>query len=366
MKVIHLSVARQFSPGQLKQLGMEQSASTRLPAGKWCTLAYHDGPAVDGLVKRVPWLFRSVFARKLWTWLVALSASRKCDFLVMRHVTFDPYGPLFAPFIRNRVSVHHAKEVEELRLIRGGWRGRAASAVERVCGRITARHVRAILGVTLEIARYQCSARGVDKPIGVYSNGIDPLLVPVLDDHRSHGEVVVAFICGTFAEWHGLDKLVAAVDAHADDAEMRRLTIHLIGGLTAEQFAEVTATRARREVFRSHGLLGADQYRLILAGCDVGLGSLAMERQNLREGSTLKVREMLAMGLAVYSGHEDIALPKEQGFAHVTSAVSVHELVSFAEATKLITRRSIRERSLGYVDKLASMETVMTRLHSLS
>lgn len=73
----------------------------------------------------------------------------------MRHMTFDPFALIFAPLIPNRVSIHHAKEIEELRLIRQGWKGRLASVVEKFCGKFSVCKAKMILGVTNEIAEYE-------------------------------------------------------------------------------------------------------------------------------------------------------------------------------------------------------------------
>ena len=362
MKILHLNVARHLSPGQTKQLRFEFHAAKQLEVAVWDTLAYHNGPVTEPFVRAIPGLFRSMFMRKLFGWIVALRLSSQYDIVLMRHMTFDPFAPVFGPFIRNRISVHHSKEVAELRLIREGWKGRAASALERFSGRAAARHAVALFGVTREIAEYERDLHSRDKPIGVCPNGINPEHVPVLDDKRDAHAVVAAFICGTFSPWHGLDKLMTAVDAQAGTHHEALPRIHLIGQLSDEQMCQIAATEARRRVFQAHGLMSEEQYRPILAECDVGIASLALERKSLREASTLKVREMLAMGLAVYSGHDDVALPPEEPFVAVVAAPDISGLVAFGMAVKHVPREIVRERSLRRVTKLDSLLGTVTRI----
>lgn len=358
MRVVHLTVGRQLTHGQTKQLRFEHDAAQGLEGAEWTTLAYHNGPITEPYMRRIPAPFRALFMRKLWGWIVALRLSRTHDVVMMRHMTFDPFAFVFAPLIRNRVSVHHAKEVEELRLIRKGWKGWAASRLEQASGKFAVRRVKMILGVTREIAEYERDTRAPNKKVGVYPNGVDVAQVSVLADKRVPEEIHAAFICGTFSQWHGLDKLIDAVDEYSSSGEDTSFTIHLIGRLSKKQLEEVSANNARVRVFKFHGLLNTDEYRPILDACDIGVASLAMERQNLNEGSTLKVREMLAMGLPVYSGHKDVALPEGEDFVKITERPTVSEMIAFATHTKCISRSHVRERSKGRIDKGASMAAV--------
>ena len=58
-----------------------------------------------------------------------------------------------------------------------------------------------------------------------------------------------------------------------------------------------------------HGTLSGDAYWAVLGRADVAIGSLAMERAGLREGSPLKVREYLLAGIPTVIGYEDTDFP---------------------------------------------------------
>lgn len=365
MKIVHLTVTRQLTAGQTKQLAFEHAASSDLQEAEWTTIAVHEGEITQPFMKSVPFLLRGQFLRKLYGWVLALQLSRECDIVMMRHMTFDPFAFIFAPLIRNRVSVHHAKEIEELKLIRQGWKGKAASTLERFSGRFAVRHTKMILGVTQEIADYERDLHCPNKPAGCYPNGIDSNSVRVLDDGRKKDEIHAAFMCGTFSSWHGLDKLIDAVDMHEAGDDDLPLTVHLIGRLSDEQVHQLNATPQRREVFKCHGLLDVEEYRPILTRCDVGIASLALERENLTEGSTLKVREMLAMGLPVYSGHHDVALAPDKPFVAVVKEVSVSDLRNFALETKYMSRHDVRQKSLDRISKATAMKAVVQMLFFL-
>lgn len=366
MKIVHLSVVRQFTAGQKNQLSFEYSSSKKIDLEEWTTLALHSGPASEPYIQTIPRFYRGMFMRNLYGWLVALRLSRHNDIVLMRHMTFDPFAIFFAPFVRNRVTVHHAKEIEELQFIRKGWKGKAASILESFTGRISARNALAILGVTQEIAEYERDLHASSKAIGVYSNGVDLDKVSVLPDDRQNRDIEVAFICGKFSEWHGLDKLITAVDQHVIAADDPKLTIHLIGSLSKAQLEDIASTEMRRSIFRAHGTMSAASYRPILARCDAGIASLALERKNLYAASTLKVREMLAMGLPIFSGHHDVALPTYKNYVCVVETVILSDLWDFAKVAKQISRDDVRRESSALIEKTECMRRVIRQFNSQS
>ena len=361
MKIVHLSVCRQFSRGQLNQLRYEYNAAKLLGDVEWTTLGYHVGASTDPFIKSIPFPFKFLFLRNLYGWLVALRLSKSYDRVLMRHMTFDPFAFIFAPLISNRVSVHHAKEIEELKIIKREWRGKFASFIECYCGKVAVRNTQTILGVTKEIAEYERELHCPSKNTGVYPNGIEVNAHKLLPDLRISNEVHAAFICGTFSSWHGLDRLIQAIEKKSTERDGFPVYIHLIGNLSKEQINEIGANQRLREIFLVYGVMSPDDYRLILEKCDYGIGSLAMDRQNLTEGSTLKVREMLALGLPVYSGHSDVALPSDAPWVKIVNQVNLSDLREFGLSVKNIQRTTVREQSRRMIEKLEIMKkTVQT------
>jgi hypothetical protein len=87
-----------------------------------------------------------------------------------------------------------------------------------------------------------------------------------------------------------------------------------------------------------------------------------MERQGLNEGSTLKVREMLAMGLPIYSGHYDSAFPEGSDFIRITRSPSIDEIIEFGNGCKKIDRQNVREKSIHSISKESCMRNVISIL----
>lgn len=362
MRIVHLSVCRQFSRGQLNQLQYEHNAAKSLEESEWTTVGYHAGPTSAEFIRTIPFLFRGIFLRNLYGWLVALKFSRSHDIVLMRHMTFDPFALIFAPLIPNRVSIHHAKEVEELRLIRQGWKGRLASVVEQICGKFAVRKAKMILGVTNEIAEYERELRCPLKPTGTYPNGVEVNSINVLTDLRKPDELNVVFICGLFSPWHGLDRLLKALKNGSCVGDSPIVHIHLIGSLSEEQVNQIELVKKFNVRIVKHGVMESHEYHKVMAMADFGIGSLAMDRQNLNEGSTLKIREMLALGLPVYSGHADLALPQSVPWAKVVEEVSLTDLIDFGISVKKIDRMTVREQSSSMIEKSEIMKRTVSAL----
>jgi len=361
VKVAYLIVTRSF-PGLLKQIEYDRALTRELEGIDWDHFTFLDTVEDSDLVQPLPAMLRGVFGRKLFAWIWMLKKSGRYDFLIVRHMEFDPFAPIFAWFVRNRVPVHHSKEVLELRLIRRGWKGQAASLLERFSGRIAVRTSRALLGVTREICDYQRDYRGLppDFPIGFFPNGVIVDTMQILGDARPVGTVEIGFMSGSFAEWHGLDILLnKMLDYYQTSENPAPVILHLIGRLTDEQLAHVARVNsaAGSGSVVAHGRLKAAEYRKILDRCHIGIGSLAMERIKMKEGATLKVREMLAMGLPLYSGHRDTALPEAFPYYAIGDG-DFEEVIQFARTAGKAPREEVRQAARPYVDKRVWVENL--------
>lgn len=364
LRIIHVTVYRDLPSGIRKQITWEQQASQHLVDVDWSSLALHGGKAVESFERRIPALFRPMFFRNLYGWLVIKRLAKSYDLVLLRHMPFDPFVFFFAPQIRNRISVHHSREWEELPLIRPDFFGYLAGMVEKITGRIAVQSAMGVLGVTTEIAHFQVDTRAPGKQAGLYANGIALEAVELANDRRSTDAVNIVFMSNTFSAWHGLDRLVDAVRAALSIPD--GFIVHVIGNLTEVQKRQVSALGLRSNLFRLYGFLGVDAYRDLIASADVGLGSLAMDRQNLTEGSTLKVREMLGMGLPVFSGHIDTALPDAFPFYRYASSLDLFALECFAHSMKSYSRSDVRKAATPYIDKLATMQVAVDSLREWS
>lgn len=367
LKVAYLIVTRTF-PGLLKQVAYDRSLTSELDGMVWDHFTFLDVVAVDDEAQKLPVFFTGVFGSKLFAWCWMLKNAKNYDLVVVRHMVFDPFALLFAWFVPNRVLVHHSKEVLELRQIRKGWKGLAASWLENISGRVATRTATALVGVTREICGYQKQFRKLPEafPIGFFPNGVIVDTIPLLGDERPSDTIVMGFMSGSFTAWHGLDRLLDSLLDHFSRDRTTSIKLELIGRLTDAQLAHVAQINALASLpaIAVHGRLKQDEYLKIFEKCHIGIGSLAMDRIELIEGATLKVREMLAMGLPIYSGHCDTALPPDFPY-YVNGKVDISAIVEFARLVGNVPRESVREASRPYIDKRIWIENLGEFLREL-
>lgn len=344
-KILHINGLRELTTGQRQQLDAEYKASLKLSDIKWDILAFHNSDSNLPFERNFPIFFRPLFLRNLYIWLILLKLQKEYDLILLRHMTFDPFALVFSHFIHNRISIHHSKEIEELPLIRKGWKGILASKLEKISGKVCIENSLAVIGVTQDIAEYQNKARSLNKELFKYSNGVDVDSSPIAPDNRDDTTINIAFACGYFSEWHGLDLLVDSLEKA--DISNQTFIIHLIGNLTSEQ----KKLLKDKEFFKIHGHLERKDYINVVSQCDIALGSLALYRQNMSEGSTLKVRDLLALGIPIYSTHVDTELKNNTIFYHYQNEINIDQMVKYGYEMKKYSRAEVRAQTDKYINK---------------
>lgn len=361
MNILHVTCVRELSSGQRKQLAYECDAATQLDGVIWEVVALTCTSPKSSFEKQVPRFFRPIFLRNIYAWIYMMSR-RKChDFILSRHMVCDLSSIIFARFLTNRISIHHSKEPEELILVKNGLKGKVASFLERHVGGYSVRSARGVAGVTDEIRRYEVFRNKIPKKSYVYPNGINLSSITMLPDEREDWCVNAAFVCGKFSSWHGLERLFDDLKQSQCQAKKIKLKIHLIGRLLESQEELLKNNPALLEVFVIHGELAFSEYFEILQVCDIGLSSFALDEKGLQEASTLKVREYLALGLPVYSGHLDSF---GDNFFYHQGTASLSSIYEFGCASKAYKREAIRSESANMVDKAQIMKRLIASLDS--
>ena len=146
---------------------------------------------------------------------------------------------------------------------------------------------RGFVFVTSELSERTSFARFGAKH-RVVTNGVDLASYPILPAVERPGPRLV-FVGTAGQPWHGIDKLLALAAQRPD------WRFDIVG---------MDAAIAPPNVVW-HGALERARVIDILAGADVGVGTLALHRKSMNEACPLKVREYLAMGLPILYGYED-------------------------------------------------------------
>lgn len=119
-----------------------------------------------------------------------------------------------------------------------------------------------------------------NKPTCVVSNGIDLSIIPenvVCNNNRPQ----LLFVGSPGSPWHGVDKILDMAK------KITEVDFHIVG---------YALTCSLPQNIKTHGYLDKKQLYELYKKIDVGIGSLALHRNNMHEASPLKVREYLAFG----------------------------------------------------------------------
>lgn len=357
MKILHSAALLSPPPGIINQMYDEKRAA-QTQGLLWDVAMFspdcHEHPVVQPsrwvgfkyssmLAKPLAWLLLRI---EYHVWLIA--QAKQYDAFVLRYYVHDPFQLLFLLLSRRPVFlVHHTLEVPEL-MMEGGLLSNMRGWMERLIGGLAIRLSAGTIGVTREIIRHESQRAGAAErstilyPNGIYSAG------EILPDQRGAVPELI-FVAGFFASWHGLDMLLQACSESSED-----FVLHLVGELQAEDLR--LAQQDKRIVL--HGKLSQAQIKLLSAKCWLGLSSFALERKSMREACTLKVREYLSSGLAVYAGHIDVFPQEAKFFRH--GPLTIPAILAYAQEVRQLHRQDIAALAKPYIDKT----TLLAQLYS--
>ncbi|HET7882363.1 MAG TPA: glycosyltransferase family 4 protein [Acetobacteraceae bacterium] len=172
--------------------------------------------------------------------------------------------------------------------------------LERIGGRLECyvwRSADRVLAVTGVLKRMICRAGAREEQVAVIPNGINPEEFAIEAEAGVEGRVVLGFV-GFVRDWHGLDRVIAAM-ASAPDAGALDLVVVGDGParVALEQQAESLGL-ARRVRFT--GLQGREQIPRLVAGFDI-----ALQPRVVDYASPLKIFEYMAAGRAIVAPDQE-------------------------------------------------------------
>lgn len=222
-----------------------------------------------------------------------------------------------------------------------------AGAYERFNRRVILGRAAGIVCTAYELERRVVPPR-VSAPRIVIGNGVDLDAFTTLPS-PSNDRPRAVYIGFPDQPWQGVDKLLRLAEL------LPEVDFEIVGfGREALPAEPPTNVRAR-------GLLERREYEAVFAGCDIGIGPLALHRKGLEEAATLKTREYLAYGMPVLIAQRDPDFPDDDRWfflriPNTEGNVEHHaaEIGAFARAMRgrRVARHEI-EASIGIRDKEA-------------
>jgi len=125
----------------------------------------------------------------------------------------------------------------------------------------------------------------------VISNGIALERITKLDFSAGANQFELIFLGQDGQPWHGVEQIIELARA------LPEFKFHLVG------IYEEKSNRPQNLFFYGH--LTEEKYRSIAKKCCVAIGTLNLKEKKMKEGSSLKLREYLALGLPVIIRYSD-------------------------------------------------------------
>jgi len=98
-----------------------------------------------------------------------------------------------------------------------------------------------------------------------------------------------------------------------------------------------------------------------LSRIDLTLGAFALEKVNMVTACTLKVRESLGSGVAVYSGHIDVGFSDSSDFFK-TGPADWYSIIEMARKNRGFPKENVRNWARVRIDKNKLLEDLMSEL----
>ena len=303
------------------------------------------------------WRFSVLFAQRyLYRTVSTHLANRTFDVLLVRYPLSDYFFHQFVARFCKRSKIvfeHNTIELKELRIrSRESFWFTYFHWGEKIFGRSTRSRASGLIAVTDEIRDWQRSLSKSATPNVTISNGIQVDRVKQKTEHDDKREILkLLFLAGSEAPWHGVDILLNSLSKYKGPA---RVHCYIVGHIHGHAVAQ--AERMQNITLLTHRT--ADELDAIVDDCHIGIGSLGLYRNQMRQGCTLKVREYWARGLPFVIGYEDIDLIRNTSMAPFYRKLSVRigeykpsfemeHLIEFASEVSKISNRSETMRRLA-------------------
>lgn len=355
LKIIHISSFQSSlkNIGVMRQLEYEYMAAKSLSLN-WVTQMWVGETAgLSPIEKKIPWIYKGFFLRKLFICLYIFRIHRNYDYIIFRCAPFD-FWNIFLPLRIKRkiIQIHHTKSGYALSGLPQYLKS-IINGIENILQKIISKNNAAILSVTNEIANHELERIGSDLKKIIYPNGIYLENWKINDKKKNNSNLVIAFIATRFYDWNGLEDLISNLNKSNTFVDFE---LHLIGRLSSEQISLIKNSKLSKCIFHKE-YLTKDEIDLFLQDVDITLGAFNLSANNMTQACTLKVRESLASGVPVYSGHDDVFPENFQYYKK--GDLNWSNIFEFCSKMKIVNRSKILEESRELIDKTI----ILKKLH---
>ena len=304
--------------------------------------------------KRLPYLSHYFIIRRFYFLFQLKKSLMKYDVVVLRYMPLDLFSLLLSKRERRKIiTIFHAKDTSFFGP--SGFKENLLRRVNAQINRFILRGNLATAAVTKELLNYYSSVASNYKGSYVYPNGqliTKPEIKKLGSLSVTTSIIKIAFIATRFYRWNGLEELLESIERSVIDQPFQLI---LVGTLTEDQRQMINQSSADIIHFP---LLADWELDALLQDVNVTLGAFNLHHVDLKEACTLKVRTSLGLGVPVYSGHIDTALPSDFPFYCVGPA-SVDHILDYVNSLKSPSKLEVAEKSFKLISKI----DLLTKFH---
>ncbi len=201
-------------------------------------------------------------------------------------------------------------------------------------GRFIREQFDGVVGVTDEIKRHQIRrVKNRSIPNLIMGNGFDVQSVVMREVPQYCGDNLQILCVANVHRGHGLDRLLHGI---ADYTGSTNVTLHIAGqGAENDNLLHLAKDLGITESVIFHGFVKGKPLDVLFNECHVGIGTLGLHRNGMREGSILKAREYCSRGLPFLYDAIDLDFPPDFPYIlHVPadeSPIDIEQILAFAK-----------------------------------
>lgn len=163
--------------------------------------------------------------------------------------------------------------------------------------------------VSDSVRRHEKKRYGEYKTL-TQGNGVELSEVSLRKTPLDFSGINLMFVSGSSNKWHGIDRLIRGIYNYKG---VSKITLHIVGKVHHSIENDLRTIEDKCALHR-HGVLDRSELSVVSERCNIGVGSLGLHRLEMYEGSTLKVREYMAMGLPFMLSYNDIDVDASYGY----------------------------------------------------
>lgn len=243
----------------------------------------------------------------------------------------------FYDFLKKLSHLHTITEHQDKEISRYSISTRFLPTISDIFfGSMTRKLLSGIVGVTPEILKHEIGRTNKNIPGHVMTNGIDCSSYKLRKYVPSEPDNVRILFIGTGKKYHGLDRLFYGLKNYKGPC---KITITIIGDSPEmENMRNLAKTLEISQYLKFCGFI-EENIDVFFNTHDIAVGSLALHRIGLEEGSVLKVREYCARGIPFCYGYNDPDIPENftwaLKFQNNDHPIDFKRIISFAKMIKI-------------------------------